>query len=221
MKCRIRRKSVYNKSKKIIESFLNKYEFDEKEIDKLCSLANSSNSEIRRNVAVILGGIYNERAEKTLYHLSFDKDDIVKLEAVDSLAIGNSQLSLQRLKQICYSDDPYLRFYAIQSYCDVFLNIHKCEPDYKDELLETLKEYDTLEMDSSVMAAIYKCNAICGEKQSVFTLMQMHTKAIEERNFRLISQIFNLISELTDYLEDEDVLKEIGEYLSDEKLQFR
>ena len=30
MKCRIRRKSVYNKSKKIIESFLNKYEFDEK-----------------------------------------------------------------------------------------------------------------------------------------------------------------------------------------------
>lgn len=45
MKCRIRRKSVYNKSKKIIESFLNKYEFNDKEIDKLYSLVNSSNME--------------------------------------------------------------------------------------------------------------------------------------------------------------------------------
>lgn len=218
MKSRIRRESVYNKSKKIIESFLNKYEFDEKEIDKLCSLANSSNSEIRRNVAIILGGISNEKAEKTLYHLSFDKDDIVKLEAVDSLAISKCQLSLQRLKQVCYSGDSYLRFYAIQSYCDVFFNIHKCEPNYKDELLKTLKEYEALEMDSSVMAAIYKCKAICGDKQAVFALMQMHTRAVEDRNFHLISPVFNLISELTDYLENEDVLKEIDEYLSAQKV---
>lgn len=81
-----------------------------------------------------------------------------------------------------------------------------------------LKEYEKQEIDSSVLAAIYKCKAICGDKQSVLILMQMHTKAVEERNFHLISPVFNLISELTDYLEDEEVLKEIDEYLSTQKV---
>lgn len=207
---------MYRKSQKIVDSFLDKYEFDDKEIDKLCSLANSKNSEIRSKVAAILGGVSGKKVEDTLYSLSFDKDDIVKLEAIDSLAAGESLLSLQRLQQICSDEDPYSRFFGFQSYCDVFLN--RFSLSRKEELLNMLKEYEKQESDSSVMAAIYKCKAICGDKQSVFTLMQMHTKAVEERNFHLISPVFNLISELTDYLEDEDVLKVIDEYLSAQKV---
>ena len=207
---------MYRKSQKIVDSFLNKYEFDEKEIDKLCSLANSSNSEIRSKVATILGGLFGKKIEETLYLLSFDKDDFVKLEAIDSLAIGESFLSLQRLQQICSDENPYFRFFGFQSYCDVFLN--RFSQSRKEELLNMLKEYEKQEIDSSVLAAIYKCKAICGDKQSVLILMQMHTKAVEERNFHLISPVFNLISELTDYLEDEEVLKEIDEYLSTQKV---
>lgn len=207
---------MYNKSQKIINFFLNKYEFNDKEIGKLCSLANSRNSEIRSKVAVTLGGISCENAEKTLYSLSFDKDDIVKLEAIDSLAVGKSILSLQRLQQICSDTDPSFRFFGFQSYCDVFLN--RFSQSSKAELLKVLKEYEKQESDSLVLAAIHKCKAICGHKQSVFTLMQMHTKAVEEMNFHLISPVFNLISELTDYLEDEEALKEIDEYLLAQKV---
>jgi len=207
---------MYRKSQKIVDHFLNKYEFDDKEIDKLCSLANSKNSEIRSKVAAILGRVSGKKVEDTLYSLSFDKEGIVKLEAIDSLAVGESLLSLQRLQQICSDEDPYYRFFGFQSYCDVFLN--RFSQSRKEELLNMLKEYEKHEIDSSVMAAIYKCKAICGDKQAVFTLMQMHTKAVEERNFHLISPVFNLISELTDYLEDEDVLKEIDEYLSAQKV---
>ena len=202
---------MYRKSQKIVESFLDKYEFDDKEIDKLCSLANSSNSEIRSKVAVILGGVSGKKVEDTLYSLSFDKDDTVKLEAIDSLAVGESLLLLQRLQQICSDEDPYFRFFGFQSYCDVFLN--RFNQSSREELLNVLKEYEKQETDSSVLAAIYKCKAICGDKQSVFNLMQMHTKADEESNYHLFTPVFNLLSELLDYLENEDILKVIEEYL--------
>lgn len=202
---------MYKKSQKIIESFLDKYEFDDEEIDKLCYLANSSNSEIRSKVAAILGGVSGEKVEDTLYSLSFDKDNIVKLEAIDSLAIGESFLSLQRLQQICSDEDPYFRFFGFQSYCDVFLN--RFSQSRKEELLNVLKEYEKQETDSLVLAAIYKCKAICGDKQSVFNLMQMHTKADEQSNYHLLTPVFNLLSELLDCLENEDTLKVIEEYL--------
>ena len=79
---------MYKKSKRIVDSFLDKDEFGYKEINKLCSLASSRNSDIRSEVAALLGRVSGEKAERILYSLSFDKVGIVKLEAVDSLAMG-------------------------------------------------------------------------------------------------------------------------------------
>jgi DNA repair protein RecN (Recombination protein N) len=63
---------------------------------------------------------------------------------------------------------------------------------------------------------LYRISMKYGANES--DILECLEKAVEERNFHLISSVFNLISELTDYLEDEEVLKEIDEYLSPQKV---
>ena len=187
---------MYNKSSKIIKVLQEKDAFDLEDIDKLCSLSNSSNSEIRGKVAALLGRVSSEKAEKTLYKLSFDKDELVKVEAIDSLAMAKMSLSIQRLKQLCFSTDTYFRFFAYQSYCDAFLNFYQFDSTKKIELLEFLRVQEKDEKDELVLSAIYKCEAICGNDKSVLKLMEMHTKAKTDENHHLITPIYNMLEEL-------------------------
>lgn len=204
---------MFNRSQKIIESLFEKYIFDSEDIRKLCTLSKSSNAQIRSDVAILLGRTSDKDAERILYTLSFDRDELVKLEAVDSLAMGQTYLSVQRLRQICFSPNSYLRFYAIQSYCDVFLNLYQAIPNQRNKLLEFLMEIETTEKDNFVLASIYKCKAICNDMDAVYRLIQMHASAIESNDFHLITPIFNLLSEITEYLEDETSLRVIENYM--------
>lgn len=204
---------MYNRSQKIIGSFFEKGVLDAKDIRKLCTLSKSSNAQLRSDVAVLLGSTSDKDAERILYTLSFDRDEFVKIEATDSLAMGQTSLSAQRLKQICLSRNAYLRFYAIQSYCDVFFNLYQSIPNQGNKLLDFLIEIEEKEKDDFVLASIYKCKAICNDLDAVQRLIQMHASAVESNDFHLMTPIFNLLSELTEYLEDETSFHVIENYM--------
>lgn len=99
--------------------------------------------------------------------MTFDKEDIVKLEAVDSLCIGKTEMSLQRLKKLCRDDDYYVRYFAIQSFCDVFTRIHGQTAEAKQILITFLQKLIIEEEAGLVRLAIYKGLFLCGDSECI------------------------------------------------------
>lgn len=191
---------MYRKSQKIIEKLYLKENLESRDIEKLCKLACSTNVETRRDVAVLLGRTRGHKSEDVLYHLTFDKSNIVRIEAVDSLANGNSQRSLQRLNQIICSRDPYLRLYGIQSLTDVYFNQKGTGGLQKKVLLKQLQCFEVEECDELVLAAIQKCKVICGDMDAVSVLINTHQSAKAGDNYHLISPVENMLEELSGYI---------------------
>ena len=62
--------------------------------------AKSRNWDDRDVVAEILAGWYTAENERLLYNLTFDKHEMVCVDAVDSLCIGRTRRSLNRLREL-------------------------------------------------------------------------------------------------------------------------
>lgn len=170
------------------------------QLDKLCNLACSRNAEIRSKVASLLVDRYSLRSETVLYHLTFDKDDIVKLEAVDSLCIGKTEMSLQRLKKLCRDDDYYVRYFAIQSYYDVYVRIHGRAMEAKQSLATCLQKLLIEEEAGLARLAIYKGLFLCGNSDALENIVSLLADAIKKNDNSIISPALNILRETTDNL---------------------
>ena len=183
-------------------------------MDKLCNLAYSRNAEIRKKVASLLVDQYSERNETVLYHLTFDKEDIVKLEAVDSLCIGKTEMSLQRLKKLCRDDDYYVRYFAIQSFCDVFTRIHGQTAEAKQILITFLQKLIIEEEAGLVRLAIYKGLFLCGDSDASAKIVSLLVDAMKKNDNRFISPALNILCEMTDILPN-DLRKQVEFYMGE------
>ncbi len=188
---------MYSKSKKQIEKLELIQEFSETELITLQKLAFSKNREIRRRAAVLLGQQYDSRSEMILYHLSFDRDELVRLEATDSLSIGKTLSSLQRLEMLCYSSDCYIRFFAIQSHYDVYMNLYENE-DKKSEYLNLVIRLLQTERNLLVKLALYKVCFLCGDENALKQIADILINAIKTSDYSLISPALNLLDEVID-----------------------
>lgn len=70
---------MYRKSERKIARLELLDELDQEQITALQRLAFSRNSEIRVRAAVLLALWCDERSEEILYHLTFDRDEVVRL----------------------------------------------------------------------------------------------------------------------------------------------
>lgn len=205
---------MYCKAKKYILKVEYCEEFSDAQLDKLCNLAYSQNAEIRSKVASLLVDQYSERSETVLYHLTFDKEDIVKLEAVDSLCIGKTEMSLQRLKKLCRDDDYYVRYFAIQSFCDVFTRIHGQTAETKQILITFLQKLMIEEEAGLVRLAIYKGLFLCGDSDASAKIVSLLVDAMKKSDNRFISPALNILREMTDILPN-DLRKQVEFYMGE------
>ena len=114
-------------------------EYQEEDIRYLSQLSKAKKSEIRSKVAELLSTCEQEFAEEILFEMTYDKDEIVRADAVDSLGIGKSKYSFQRLRHLMEHDRSELvQFYAVLSYVDVFWNMEQISVS-EDELIEELE----------------------------------------------------------------------------------
>ena len=84
--------------------------------------AKSRNWDDRDVVAEILAGWYTAENERLLYNLTFDKHEMVCVDAVDSLCIGRTRRSLNRLRELMQDRRILVRGYAVRSFFDVWVN---------------------------------------------------------------------------------------------------
>lgn len=185
---------MYKKSSKLLDKLESAEFFDESQMKALHQLAFSRNRETRARVAALLGQQYDSRSEQILCHLTYDRDEVVRLEAVDSLSIGKTKASLQRLKRLCESSDPYIRFFAVQSHYDVYINIYN--HDNMIDYLETVKKALEKEDSQLVKLALYKVAYICGESGAFAKMVSILINSIKDCNHSLISPALNMLNEV-------------------------
>ena len=195
---------MYRKSTKLLNELESAEYFDESQMKALHGLAFSKNRETRARAAALLGRQYDNRSEEILCRLTYDRDEIVRLEAVDSLSIGKTEASLQRLERLSESSDFYIRYFAVQSHFDVYVNIWSCDDaaNYLPRIKKQMEEEESL----LVKLALYKIACLCGECGAFDKIVDILTHAMQGCNYSLISPALHMLDEIM-----EEPSHELGE----------
>lgn len=139
-------------------------------------------------------------------------EDIVKLEAVDSLCIGKTEMSLQRLKKLCRDNDYYVRYFAIQSYLDVYVRIHGQNAEERQSLAAFYLQLQSEEDADLARLAVYRGLFLCGNSDALENIVSFLADTIEKNDNSIISPALNILSEMIDNLPN-DVRKQVEQYL--------
>ena len=108
---------------KRIEELVDKYLIlNEKEMGFLRKCLQSRKQDVRWTAVKILVGWYSIENESLLYHMTYDKAELVCVHAVDSLCIGRTRRSLSRLRDLMEDERILVRGYAVLSFFDVWVN---------------------------------------------------------------------------------------------------
>ena len=113
------RRKILDKLETLNEEYLI---LNEKEMRYVRKGVKSRNWDIRNVTAKILAGWYTVENEQLLYNLSFDKEEMVCVNAVDSLCIGRTRRTLNRLRELMQDKRTLVRGYAVESFFDVWVN---------------------------------------------------------------------------------------------------
>lgn len=190
--------NMYRKSERKIARLELLDELDQEQITALQRLAFSRNSEIRARAAVLLALWCDERTEEILYHLTFDRDEVVRLEAIDSLSAGRSMMSLQRLEQLCRHDDGYVRFFALQSHYDVYRKICGESEESKESYLRYLRGLGPEEDGTLPALAVKKLQYLCGSREGLTEIIKALSEALKTGNYSLVSPALNILVEIVE-----------------------
>lgn len=102
---------------KRIEELNDKYLIlNEKEMKFLRKCLKSRKQDVRWTAAEILVGWYTPENERLLYNLTYDKAELVCVDATDSLCIGRTRRSLSRLRDLMEDKRSRVRGYAVLSF---------------------------------------------------------------------------------------------------------
>ena len=108
---------------KRIEELNDKYLIlNEKEMKFLRKCLKSRKQDVRWTAAEILVGWYTPENERLLYNLTYDKAELVCVDATDSLCIGRTRRSLSRLRDLMADKRSRVRGYAVLSFFQVWVN---------------------------------------------------------------------------------------------------
>lgn len=174
----------------------NKEFISEGDIKCLLSFANSKDPIIRSWVAELLVIEYTRQSEETLYHMTYDRKDIVRLNAVDSLCIGRQLKSLQRLESLFKDDDYLIRGYAILSHFDVSMNIYGREFNTNNKYVDLMKKLLSSEESTWVEVSIYHNIYLCGFETGLCKIAYILDEAARGGDFEVVWCILHTLAEL-------------------------
>lgn len=177
---------IYN----ILDSISQKSCIDEKDIKTLIGLLKTNNSEIKSYIAELLVMASGEDAEIALINLCKDEDELVRVNACDSLSVFSTSASYEQLLKSALNDPSILvRTYAVLSLADIsgtpLIDIGKL----KKTLIKLSKE-KYLSLSSACFRGLY----ILGDKIYLENLLALFKLG----NYQEKCMIVNMLSDILD-----------------------
>lgn len=169
---------------------------------------------VKRKIAEKIDCSNSNTKEMILLELTYDKSDIVKLNAIDSLSNGKSKETLNRLEELIEDTDIFVSGFAIVSYAGVFQNIYG-----RKELNNFAKITDKYGKDSwldvMILTALYSYD----KKKCLEKLKEKIDSAIVERDYRTMNTGIRRIIEMYLNNDDEQAKIYLGEVLKNDHIE--
>lgn len=138
---------------------------------------------------------FTEKMEKSLYELTFDRDELVRICATEQLQRGKSFILLERLKQLIHDPSYLVRGYAVSSLFYVYINREGYQKKAVEEYLKAVKLAEQEEKNSWVKESYIQNRYLCGESQALDELGQLIMKA-EDNTYREVHKGIHILEEL-------------------------
>ncbi|MBQ6901002.1 MAG: hypothetical protein IJN72_09180 [Firmicutes bacterium] len=164
-----------------------------KDFERLMSVVRGKNNVLKIDISELLVDYECTFSEQLLYEMSFDKDALVRVNAVDSLCIGESPQTWERLLFLLkYDADCLVRSFAVLSTVDIFFNMDE-PPVNQQELLNFLHTACEVEKDLHVILSFYEAFLLLGERSYIQELASFFLKAAEEKSYTLVWAALHVI----------------------------
>lgn len=225
---------MFPKVKNNIQSMFSKKHLSEEDYKYLYVYSVYPDSDIRIDVAQLLCDRYSVRAEKVLLRMTYDIDETVKLNVVDSLSMGKRKRTLKRLSRLTKSKNDLLRAYAHMSYCNVIVNrnIKMEKRNYIKWVMESLLKEESdivkLMLESELyihgmksyfknIEKIIRQEMLIGFTENIWLILNILEEIYDENNYQRIQKLLYLIEEKANLKQKERIkeLKKRGEYVEE------
>lgn len=162
----------------------------------LVAFAKSKNELIRSWATELLVNRYTEQSEEILYHMTYDRCDIVRINAVDSLCIGKQLKSLQRLESLFEDDDYLIRGYAVLSHFDVTVNIYGENYNVDNRYIDLMESLLASDTSAWVKVCIFNNLYLCGCEPGIDKIADILDKAVRDGDFEVVWCVLHTLDEL-------------------------
>lgn len=191
---------------KMVEQLENIDNLSNDNLKLLDYLSNDEDYEVKAKVAEVLVESNNTEAEKILIKLLKDKDELVRVNACDSLCNSNSYEVICLLKDRILKDKSNLvKGYAILSLADIFVRLNNDIEENRNFFRNLLK----IEKVQWVRINIYKALYMIGENMYLDILI----KELNNRYYRNRCAVVNILSELISNENNKRIEKALTERL--------
>ena len=192
----MKRKYENFKYKKLTSIETRKAPLSLEDVSVLIAFAKSKNEPIRSWAAELLVNRYTEQSEEILYHMTYDRCDIVRINAEDSLCIGKQLKSLQRLESLSEDDDYLIRGYAVLSHFDVTINIYDENYNVDNRYIDLMESLLASEASAWVKVCIFTNLYLCGCEPGIDKIADILDKAVRDGDFKVVWCVLHTLDEL-------------------------
>lgn len=188
---------------KIITAMTEKNKLDENDVNMLLQLSQSREPEIRAYTAELLVKANDDKAEKILIDMCEDEDELVRVNACDSLCAFASAETYERLAKSFLTDRSLLvKRYALLSIIDIMNDIKIDREKLKSFFISNVNTEDL-----GICAACFKGLYLMGEEKYLDRLLNL-TKS---ENYQDRCMVLNILEDIITEKNKECILSAVKE----------
>ena len=177
-----------DKAYELLDIIADKNDVDSNDMDVLIKLSQHDDSEIRAYVAELLVLAHGCKAENALINLCNDKDELVRVNACDSLSAFATIDVYKQLVNCIFNDASLLvKEYAILSIVDIMNYIEVDKNELKNLFLNTSSKKEIL-----ISAACFKGLYVLGYKEYLNNIIDLATT----ENYRDRCAVINILGDI-------------------------
>ena len=167
-----------------------------KKLSTIQKLSQDKNSEVRQELASWLVLFDSEEIEDVLYQMLFDKNGMVRLEAVDSICMGRKEKTIEKVKTMM-SDQGYLiRAYAVLTMFDLITNCYGRNEEAFKRYEEIVAPYFHTEKNERVLMEYYHNQFHMDNEKGLELLEKSYVQAVDEGDDRLVWPLLHTFREI-------------------------
>lgn len=176
-----------------------------KQISSINKLSKDENTEVRIELARQLVLFDNDEIEDILYHMLYDKNRMVRLEAVDSLSIGCQMKTIEKVRTMLSKEGYLIRGYAAATLFDLIINHYGFNKKALEKYYEYTQETFTQEENIWVKIQYYINDYLLGDESGLDWLEKTYKEVVDSQNFSLIWTLLNSFQEIMTYRNKERI----------------